>query len=683
MKILCLILCLIGLPAFAFIGSGGGGNAGFASEAFHAENTDNSTGTNLFDFGTFVSGGDGNPLTATNSLYGGSSYGIYSSNYFSWNRYVGWVPLVDNFRIWNPGAGNKLADAGGVYAPNGQTIMDNNGNFGPFNGGAITNLTAANLIGGIGQFTIGKSLFGNCLDGYHQLGLDGNGNLTSFTFTYNLYNQPVVSQSNALMTPFGAINVDDLTGEIDSGGSLTGIDAQLLFNALPALDAGDLFDIPAAALTGILPGLDAGNLNDIPAASLTGKLPALDAGSLTNLTINVRTLNDATNLTTITNLATGATWISYANAGGIYYPDNNYQGFAPLITFGDDFAGANDTNGNHDGCVTAWSYVSDANAMCNAGRFIGYSYPYWQKYGGDARNLIIKGEAPNTANQFGGGALVIETRAPATGSDPGGHNGIFSNPIFCGTNGGVSLGNLTDAADNNNNYLKSPFWVTIYGDGSAWSSLQTPASSYSISGGSASVRPAFGIVSQSLVAIPVAGAIEYDGASWYGTDDGATRRTIITTANAAIVTNAAGFWNAMPGTTYDLDIRNCAIPAANASFGAYNESLYGTYGPSAWNGSATGSSMEEPVNAGVYNTAYFQWDFGSTALTLYFNLITNGVFCHAFVIGNGATISAGYRTNWTGLGINIIGTTNTAWLAATNGSTSPLNTVYAHFRIGP
>lgn len=39
---------------------------------------------------------------------------------------------------------------------------------------------------------------------------------------------------------------------------------------------------------------------------------------------------------------------------GFYFPENNGQGFIPLVTIDDDFHGANDTNGNHDGAIAAW-----------------------------------------------------------------------------------------------------------------------------------------------------------------------------------------------------------------------------------------------------------------------------------------------------------------------------------------
>lgn len=163
--------------------------------------------------------------------------------------------------------------------------------------------------------------------------------------------------------------------------------------------------------------------------------------------------------------------------------------------------------------------------MHNAGRFFGYSYPYYQAYGGDARAFIMKGEMTDISQPDGGGAAIFETRANS--SAPGNH-GIFCNPLYLATNGCVAFGNLTDAADQNDNAIKPTAWVQIAGDGSWWSSTGGTGNWISQRGGSASQLPPLAIMSQSLVSSPVPGAIEYDGTNLFFTDDSAHRWTVST-----------------------------------------------------------------------------------------------------------------------------------------------------------
>jgi hypothetical protein len=82
-------------------------------------------------------------VTLSNSL---TVAGVCSASSYQISGRYGPQSLADEFRVFNVADGNPLADAAGVYAPMGQTIMDNNGRYGTGNGLAITNVHAATSV---------------------------------------------------------------------------------------------------------------------------------------------------------------------------------------------------------------------------------------------------------------------------------------------------------------------------------------------------------------------------------------------------------------------------------------------------------------------------------------------------------------------------------------------------------
>jgi hypothetical protein len=207
-------------------------------------------------------------------------------------------------------------------------------------------------------------------------------------------------------------------------------------------------------------------------------------------------------------------YILYAMAGTNAAP-------LPQSTLGIEYNGGS----SYDGMFATWNWGSVTSPMNNCGRFFGIDGNWWKANVNDPRAVILKGESDT--NNLGFGAFILEVHT-ATGS-PGNH-GIFANPLYVATNGFTAIGNLTDAADNNQNSLKPPFWLTVYGDGSAWS-------------GSSSTAPSFGIMSKALVSTPVAAGEENDGTSRYWTDNGGVRHRY------QLDNGFSGSTNAAPGNT--------------------------------------------------------------------------------------------------------------------------------------
>lgn len=248
--------------------------------------------------------------------------------------------------------------------------------------------------------------------------------------------------------------------------------------------------------------------NDEKGVILTGSLTGSLIGNATTATslvpgafVTNASFWETTNLDT-----TAKPYIpNFEHALSGVFTTNGASGFVPVTTFGQDYDAP-----NLDGVVSTWSHVSDGMAMQNAGRFIGQSWDWWVASGGvSSRAMVLKGMAAKTV--AGGGAFILETLAAA--GSPGTH-GAFNNEIYCSTNGMTAIGDLTDASDANQNRLKPPFWLTVYGDGSAWS-------------GGSSVVPSFGIMNKPLVATPVPNAEENDGIYRYYTGTNGARQTYL------------------------------------------------------------------------------------------------------------------------------------------------------------
>jgi len=101
--------------------------------------------------GNVVTNNNASAVTISNTL----SANIIVGNTLELNLpFIGPYILANQFGIVNPSTGNQLADAGGVYGPEGQKIIDNNGRAGAYDAGLLTNLTAANLVGTLPAATL-------------------------------------------------------------------------------------------------------------------------------------------------------------------------------------------------------------------------------------------------------------------------------------------------------------------------------------------------------------------------------------------------------------------------------------------------------------------------------------------------------------------------------------------------
>lgn len=257
---------------------------------------------------------------------------------------------------------------------------------------------------------------------------------------------------------------------------------------------------------------------------------------------------NTTNLITFSNPY--ATAFGANSLAGLMYQINTGSALFPLVSFENDYGSP-----NYDGCVTTWGYdlTTGGVSMANAGRFFG-NFWNWQQQspGADTRTMILKSDAANVGTS-GGAVTIFESHAAA--GTPG-HHGVYNNWALCATNGTVALGQLTDTADGDNNAIKPPAWVSIYGDGSDWANGGGAGNSQP--GGTASVLPPLMVASASLAVSAVAGAYEYTGTNWYLTDDNTNRWRIA-------VQNTNGWFSNVTNAGILISTNGVASFATNAA----------------------------------------------------------------------------------------------------------------------
>jgi len=151
--------------------------------------------TNIF---ALVTNNNASAVTISNTL----SANIIVGNTLELNLpFVGPSILANRFGIVNPSTGNQLADAGGVYGPLGQKIIDNNGRAGAYDAGLLTNLPAANLVGTIPAATLPGNVVTNIFNSPNGVNYNLGSVLQAISYGNNPFSGATTNNSVLISGP--------------------------------------------------------------------------------------------------------------------------------------------------------------------------------------------------------------------------------------------------------------------------------------------------------------------------------------------------------------------------------------------------------------------------------------------------------------------------------------------------
>ena len=428
-------------PATAkFIQGLGGGSGGNASVATNAPN-----GTPLNNLANAVT--NNQPVV---------NFGSVTSEVYSIQGRYGPGRLANEYGLYNPIVGNTLADAGGVYAPMGQTIMDNNGVYGSGDGGAITNVKAQSLVSGA--------------------------IVTNGTFTNAAYFQDNLGDfmsSGLIQDAAGDImeggSVADMAGDYMNGGDIQDVAGDSMNGGIIKDAAGDSLNNGMLKVAHIVSGVLATNLVLVGTAQLNGI--NLSTNSYTDAQAAAAALA-AVNTNTVfrTNMNLSAAQLTGTISAG-QLPSGVVTNFAPAITFTNLTISTNSTSATQAALIVDGSQINNGNLNIISGNqlnidkylafknglaiirmpLIGYGdYPSAFQFVPGSGTLfdILCGAYVGGLNSYGTNTAMIRFISPLSGYPTvlfsAANNGNIENVIVSGvmtsTNGFVSYTPHTPAA---------------------------------------------------------------------------------------------------------------------------------------------------------------------------------------------------------------------------------------------
>jgi hypothetical protein len=406
-------------------------------------------------------------VALTNGAFTGTHKG---TNYFIWNPFAGYVPLATPSNLYNPGSGGALADAGGVYAPNGTAIMDNNGNYGAGNGVAISNVTASLAVAPM-EFDI------NILDGC-------GGTIAAF-------NTEAETLNRDLRVVVGALDLSQSGGIYDSLDSL-GLNGQIMSvsNSLPIwLDPTSLGG--SANLTNVVPFFNVktfGALGDGTSDDTTAIQAAVNAAQATN---GIVWFDTGTYKITKEILATNPCAFHGSFAAPLFgknsvYPNTSAvmvaqapyltgavivqtTAYSNILHLRPSSSAINVENLGLKFADTIKFTTTGHGILCDAPTNSGYGYD-WGLQGASWQNVFVYGHDGNhyafklinyqldsfiNLQGYGGGGIesYCDSFFPSASQSAG--NSAFYAPYFCTTIGGAAHGYYlhASAASGQGNYL--------------------------------------------------------------------------------------------------------------------------------------------------------------------------------------------------------------------------------------